>query len=48
MSDTKDKDTKSYSEKARIDAMDAENFDTTGYQKDAQGEPRKAVIDEEE
>ena len=48
MSDTKDKDTQSYSENARIEAMDAENFDTVGYQKDAQGEPRKATTDEEE
>ncbi|WP_343343052.1 hypothetical protein WJT74_06820 [Sphingomicrobium sp. XHP0239] len=44
----KDPKPKNYSDKARIDAMDAEKFDTVDYQKDAQGEPRKATTDEEE
>jgi hypothetical protein len=44
----KDPKPKNYSDKACIDAMDAENFNTVEYQEDGQGGPRKGVSDEEE
>ncbi|MEN3971723.1 hypothetical protein WJS89_03475 [Sphingomicrobium sp. XHP0235] len=58
MSDTKDnsrleKDPKpeSYSEKARIEAMDSDNFDPVKYQEKGQGKPEKGLkanLEEEE
>ena len=51
MSDQKNDDAKSYSEQARIDAMDTEKFDAADYQKEGQGAPKaglKADLEEEE
>ena len=51
MSTEKNPKPESYSEKARIEAMDSENFSAKEYQSDGQGAPKaglKADLEEEE
>ena len=45
MTDQKKPDPKKFSEKDRIDAMDAEKFPTKEYHKDGQGGPAKVLGD---